>query len=174
MAGDDHPAVSTVRVVRPADDHVVRLRLALATPVDLERVPGAFSSSARWLGEPVTDAEPAPGPGPASQRFLCDLELRAGGSGPTLFRKAALVAFEEPRRAGDGWVVPVEWHAATMAPLFPVFAGHLRITATRIELVGTYAPPGGRLGSILDAALLGAAARGTGRWFLRRLATALA
>jgi hypothetical protein len=123
---------------------------------------------AKWLGER------APDPEPTVRLFLCDLELHTGGSHRALFRKSALVGFGEPKRDGGGWVVPVEWHAATLAPLFPVFAGRLRIRPDRIELDGRYAPPGGKLGYMLDAALLGVAARGTGRWFLRKLASVLA
>jgi hypothetical protein len=41
-------------------------------------------------------------------------------------------------------------------------------------LDGRYAPPAGRIGYMLDTALVGAAARQTGRWFLRELAAALA
>jgi len=61
-----------------------------------------------------------------------------------------------------------------MTALFPVFAGQLRIESGRIELDGRYAPPAGRLGYLLDVALLGAAARQTGRWLLRKLAAELA
>lgn len=91
-----------------------------------------------------------------------------------LFRKAAVVSLGSLRRVGAGWVVPVEWTAATMTPLFPVLVGQLRIGADGIELDGHYAPPGGRLGYLLDVSLLGAAARGTGRWFLGKLAAAVA
>jgi hypothetical protein len=161
--------IPAARAAQPAVELIVRLRIVLPTPVDLDRVPEALGSSeARWLGEPAAD------PGPAVRRFLCDLELHAGGSGPALFRKAALVDFGEPRQDSAGWVVPIEWRAATLAPLFPVFAGHLRIRPDRIVLDGSYAPPGGMLGYALDAALLRVAARETGRWFLRRLASALA
>jgi hypothetical protein len=156
------------------DEHVVPMRLAHAASVDIERVPDAFGPAARWLGERVPESAHQADPGPCRHRFLCDLELHAGGAGPTLFRKAALVCFGEPRRSAKGWTVPLEWRAATLAPLFPVFSGQLRIAADRIELQGGYAPPGGVLGSLLDAALLGVAARGTARWFLRRVAGALA
>jgi hypothetical protein len=61
-----------------------------------------------------------------------------------------------------------------MSALFPVFAGEIRIKPDRIELDGRYAPPAGRLGYLLDVALLGAAARQAGRWFLQELAAELA
>jgi hypothetical protein len=43
----------------------------------------------------------------------------------------------------------------------------------RFELDGRYAPPGGSIGYVLDRALLHIAARGTGRWFLQKVLTAL-
>lgn len=161
--------LDVARPALPTDEYIARLRLDLAAPVDLARVPEAFGSQeARWLGELAPDQEPA------VRRILCDLELRAGGSERALFRKAALVALGEPRRDGGGWVVPLEWRATTMAPLFPVFVGRLRIGPDKIELDGGYAPPGGKLGYLIDAALLGVAARETGRWFLRKVALVLA
>lgn len=148
---------------------IVQLLLVKETVVDLDRVPHVLGSpEARWLGEPT------PSDDSSLRSFLCDLELHAGGSGPALFRKAAVVSFGMPGRDRDGWVVPIEWRAATMTALFPVFAGQLRIESDRIEVDGHYAPPAGRLGYLLDVALVGAAARQTGRWFLRELAVALA
>lgn len=148
---------------------VVGLRLSQEAAIDLARVPEVLGSvDAPWLGEPM------PSHDPGMRRFVCDLVLNAGESGPTIFRKAAIISFGEPRHEDDAWFVAVEWRAATMTALFPVLAGQLRIEANRIELDGHYAPPGGRLGYLLDVAMLGAAARQTGRWFLGKLVTALA
>jgi hypothetical protein len=147
---------------------VVGLRLTHAARVVPERVPQVLGTSGGdWLGEAVPDARPG------QRSFLCDLELQAGGAGPTLFRKAAIVSLAEPECSIDGWVVPIEWRAASLSPLFPVFAGQLLVGPDGLGLDGRYAPPGGRLGYLLDTALLGAAARQTGRWFLRRIAQAL-
>jgi hypothetical protein len=148
---------------------IVRLQLLEETVVDLHRVPQVLGSQeARWLGEAT------PRDDPSLRSFLCDLELHAGGSGRALFRKAAVVSFGMPSRDGERWLVPIEWRAASMTALFPVFAGQLRIEPHRIELDGRYAPPAGSLGYLLDVALVGAAARQTGSWFLRELAAALA
>jgi hypothetical protein len=148
---------------------IARLRLVQEAVVDPDLVPQVIGSpDARWLGEST------PSDDPLFRSFLCDLELHAGGSGLALFRKAAVVSFGEPRRDDGRWLVPIEWRAATMTALFPVFAGQLRVESDRIELDGRYAPPAGRLGYLLDVALLGAAARQTGRWLLRKLAAELA
>jgi hypothetical protein len=147
---------------------VAGLHLVHEAAVDLDRVPEVLGApEAPWLGLP------APHHGPSQRRFLCDLELHAGGSGRALFRKAAVVSLGQPRAEVGGWVVPVEWRAASLSALFPVLVGDLRIRDGRLEIDGRYAPPGGRLGYLLDAALLGAAARQTGRWFLRELASEL-
>ena len=149
--------------------YVARLQLVLAASVDLSRVPEVLGSAdAWWLGERVPDIDAT------MRRFLCDLELHAPGSQRALLRKSAIVGFGEPRLDGDGWVIAVEWRAATLAPLFPVFAGRIRMVPDQIALDGSYAPPSGKLGYMLDSALLHIAARGTGRWFLRKLASALA
>ncbi len=153
----------------PGPDDIVHFRLVTTAHVELERVAAVLGSEdAPWLGER------APSERPDVRRFCCDLELHAGGIEHAIFRKSAIVGFGEPERDDAGWRVPIEWRAATLAPLFPVFAGHLRIRANRIELDGSYAPPGGRVGHALDAALLGIAARATGRWFIQKLGTVLA
>ena len=147
---------------------LVQLNLTLAASVDLERVAPTFGSpEAPWLGERAPD-------GPHGiRRFSCDLELRVSPERRELFRKAAIVGLGEPRHDDDTWIVPIEWFAATFAPLFPVFAGELRLQADRVGLRGSYVPPGAAIGYALDRALMSVAARGTGRWFLRTVASVL-
>lgn len=150
----DPTEVLVVRMTRPA-----RVDLARA-----ETVLGP--QAARWLGEPAGEE--------AGRRdFVCDLELRVGPEGRCLFRRSAIVGLGQPRRFDDGWMVPVEWRAASLTPLFPVFAGTLRLRTNRLALEGYYAPPLGAVGCVLDRVLLGIAARGTGRWFLANLEAAL-
>ena len=159
----------TTALSGPAPDEIIHFRLETPTPVELGRVAAVLGSEdALWLGDR------APSERPNVRRFYCDLELHAGGVERAIFRKSAIVGFGEPKHDDAGWLVPIEWHAATLAPLFPVFAGHLRVRADRIELDGSYAPPGGKVGHALDAALLGIAARATARWFVHKLGAALA
>jgi hypothetical protein len=147
---------------------LVQLNLTLAASVDLERVAATFGSpEALWLGERAPD-----GP-PAIRRFSCDLELRVSPERRALFRKAAIVGLGEPRDDGDAWIVPIEWFAATFTPMFPVFVGELRLQTGRVGLRGSYVPPGATIGYVLDRALLGVAARGTGLWFLRKVSSVL-
>ena len=160
---------STTALSGPAPDEIVHFRLETPTRVELGRVAAVLGSEdAPWLGDR------APSERANVRRFYCDLELHASGVERAIFRKSALVGFGEPKHDDAGWLVPIEWHAATLAPLFPVFAGHLRVRADRIELDGSYAPPGGKVGNALDAALLGIAARATARWFVHKLGAALA
>ena len=168
----DSPATmngATTASARPRGvELVVRLRSRHEAAIAIDRVPTIFGpSSPAWLGEEIPDAREG------VRTFSCDLELQAGGSGPSLFRKAAVVSIGEPVPTQAGWVVPIEWRAASMSALVPVFTGQLEIEPEGAELDGRYAPPGGRLGHVLDVTLLGAAARQTGRWFLRQVAAAL-
>ncbi len=148
---------------------VVALRVDIPAIVDLDRVPAVFGAAAEdWLGEP-TGRDAA-----GFDNYLCDLELRVSPERRTAFRKSAIVSVGVPRRVGHGWMVAIEWRAATLAPLFPVFAGRLEIGADEIALDGHYAPPFGLVGYVIDRGVLGIVGRGTARWFLAKAAAALA
>ena len=150
--------------------HVTPLRLVQQAAVDLDSVLPLFGDRATsWLGTPVGTARPG------SQRFLTDLTLPIRDRVPSLvFRKAAFVDVGEIKRTADGCEIEIGWQSSSLAPLFPVFAGHLTLTASEVRLEGYYAPPGGELGAALDKAFLGIAARGTARWFLERTTEAIA
>jgi hypothetical protein len=150
--------------------HVTPLRLVQPTVVDLDRVLQLFGDQATsWLGTPVGTAPPG------SHRFLTDLTLPIRGHAPSLvFRKAAFVDLGQIKRTADACEIEIGWQSSSLAPLFPVFAGHLTLTASEVRLEGYYAPPGGELGAALDRAFLGIAARGTARWFLERTTEAIA
>jgi hypothetical protein len=151
-----------------AASDVAHLAVARLATVDLARVSVVFGDGAAdWLGA-LDGLDPS-----GLRRFLCDLELPVSPDGRGLFRKAAVVSLGLPVSDGDRWRVPLEWRAATLAPLFPVFSGELSVAAGEVALAGSYAPPLGVVGQVLDRALLSIAARGTARWFLARLAAAL-
>ena len=144
--------------------HVTPLRLVQRVSVDLARALPLFGDQATaWLGTPVGAARPG------SRRYLTDLSLPIREHAPSLvFRKAAYLDLGEVRRTGDGWEIEIGWQSSSLAPLFPVFAGHLTLTPREVRLEGFYAPPGGEIGAALDKVFLGIAARGTARWFLAR------
>lgn len=147
-----------------------RLELSLPAPVPRD-VALAILGPERdaWLGERASGEAP-----PGMTRYALDLQLPVGDrGGPVTFRKAAYVDVGEAREAGGGVAVEISWRAATMAPLFPVFSGHLSWAEGQLHLAGAYAPPGGAVGLLADRLLLNVAARATGRWLLGRILEAM-
>jgi len=151
-----------------ASTAVIKLQLRLAAQIRTDRVPAVLGgATADWLGEglPADDS--------GCRRFSCDLQLRVAPERHAWFRKSAIVSLGDPRLDTDEWVVPIEWRAASLAPLFPVLVGVLRLTAEYLEIDGYYAPPFGVLGYLGDRLILGVAARGTAHWFLEAVARSL-
>jgi hypothetical protein len=148
--------------------HVTPLKLVQRASLTLDVCPPAALLDPSWLGTPVAS------PTADRRRYLTDLSLPVRDHSPQLtFRKAAYVDMGEARATADGCELEIGWQSSSLAPLFPVFAGRLRVTPTEITLEGFYAPPGGEFGAVLDRAFLNIAARGTARWFLERAAEAL-
>lgn len=146
---------------------VVRLEIRIPARIDLGRVPAVVGApEAPWLGERLPDDERA------ERRFACDLELGVGTDRRVAFRKSAIVSLGTPTHVDGGWQVPIEWRAASLAPLFPVYVGTLVLQPERVALLGYYAPPFGDLGVALDRVALGLGARRVARWFLRHVVTA--
>jgi len=149
------------------DSATVPLRVARAVQIDLRCVLAALDDPS-WLGRPID----LPLGHPERRRILTDLELPIlDGSGTGSVRKSALVDLGPAQRVDGSVVVDVAWRSASLAPLFPVFAGRLQVSATRLALDGRYAPPFGKLGLLIDGALLHLVARRTAQAFLGRLAT---
>jgi hypothetical protein len=150
-------------------NHVTPLQLVQPAAVDLAHAEALFGRVMDWLGTPV------PGALPGHRRYLTDLSLPIRDHAPSLvFKKAAYVDVGELRCRDGACEIEIGWQSSSLAPLFPVFAGHLTVTPTELRLEGYYAPPGGELGAVLDKAFLGIAARGTARWFLERTAEQVA
>lgn len=144
----------------------VHLRLARSAVIPL-RDALALLAVPDWLGTPHGEQD-------GLRRYQTDLALPLRAGRPrTIFRKAAYVDLGAPQPFGGGWRVAIGWRSATMAPLFPVFAGRLDVRADGLVLEGWYAPPGGEAGRIIDRALLNVAARGTARWFLEHVSSVL-
>lgn len=144
----------------------VRLDVTLSTVVSLDAALDALRD-VTWLGRSVD----APGGHAEIRRIATDLELPIrDGSAPGPVRKAAFIDIEHPRNTEREITVPVSWRSATLAPLFPIFVGELRVSATGLSLRGSYLPPFGRLGLVIDATLLHFVARRTAQAFLARFA----
>lgn len=149
--------------------HATPLRLVQPATIDLRRaLPILVDHAPEWLGTPMPSSRPG------SRRYLTDLSLPIREHAPSLtFKKAAYVDLGAVRSGKDLCDIEIEWRSASLAPLFPVFAGHLTLTPTELRLEGYYAPPAGDFGAVLDRAFLNIAARGTARWFLGRAAEVL-
>ena len=106
-----------------------------------------------------------------TRRYLVDLRLRLGTdhAGLVTFRKAAYVDLGPVIEREGAVSAEISWQAAGAAPLFPVFAGELRVDAEEDSIQGLYAPPGGVVGRLADRTLLHIAATGTARWLLSEL-----
>jgi hypothetical protein len=141
------PAASSQPVTVP-------LRVRQLGAIDLDRAILALSDLS-WLGEPSnesTDGRPAD---PHARRIVSDLLLPIlDGSSTGPVRKAAFIDLGRARPISDQVFVEIAWRSASFAPLFPVFAGQLSISTTDIVLEGRYAPPFGKLGLLLEQALL--------------------
>ncbi len=146
----------------------VPLRVRRPGTIDLDRAILALSDLS-WLGRP-TDG---PRDRPQLRHVATDLDLPIlDGSSTGPVRKAAFIDLGPARQVGDLVLVEIAWRSATFAPLFPVFAGQLSVSANDIVLDGRYAPPVGRLGLLLDQALLHLVARRTAGALVARLAMA--
>ena len=150
-------------------DDVSTLRAHRAGPIDLEAFAALFADAA-WLGQGVE----LEGLEADRRRYLTDLVLPLPPDGRLLsLRKAAFVDIGPCLTADEGVDVEIAWRSASLAPMFPVFAGVLRARANGLSIEGHYAPPGGVLGRTADRMLLHTAARGTARWLLGHVAAEL-
>jgi hypothetical protein len=156
--------VAARSVITQPEEGLSRLVVRHAHHVAPSALAVAMARADVWLGPEV------PGPASGHRRLLADLRLRVSDN-PSLvtFRKAAYVDIGPVGDLYNGWEAAIEWRAATLAPLFPVFSGSITARTDELTLSGWYAPPGGTLGQLADRALLHLAATGTARWLLRAL-----
>jgi hypothetical protein len=152
----------------PAASELMTVPLRVRRPgtIDLNRAILAVGDLS-WLGRPMD----GPPERPQLRRVAADLDLPIlDGSSTRPVRKAAFIDLGPARQVGDLVLVEIAWRSASFAPLFPVFAGQLTISANDIVLDGRYAPPLGKLGVLLDEALLYLVARRTAGALVARLA----
>jgi hypothetical protein len=107
-------------------------------------------------------------------------ELRARvGPGSGAIAKEVHLAIGTPEIHRSGLIYPVRWSAVGSENLFPrltadLVVSHVGHARTRITLEGTYQPPLGPLGKVMDRALLRHVAESTIRAWTERLAESLA
>lgn len=103
--------------------------------------------------------------------------LRTGAAGMS---KQVSVHTLEPTYGPERVSIPIRWVATGVTgELFPSLDGNLELRATadggtEIALVGSYRPPFGRAGEVLDQLLMRRVARGTVQSFVGMLARAVA
>lgn len=149
--------------VKISDDDVA-LRIVHNTTIDVDRARRALDDPS-WLGTAVGDVR-----GDGWRRIATDLELPVlDGSGPAV-RKSAIVDLGDIHALRVGFSVPIAWSSASFTPLFPWFAGQLEIRPTGLVLTGRYAPPFGRIGVLIDRALLHFVATRSGNALLATIA----
>jgi hypothetical protein len=100
------------------------------------------------------------------------------GDAPAL-SKLVRVRVLEPVRHGETMTAPLRWEATGAAgDLFPVLDADLVLTrdgdeGSRLRLIGSYRPPLGRAGAVLDKAIMGRIAAATIRSLLNSIALML-
>ena len=83
-------------------------------------------------------------------------------------KSASAFLVGEPEHKGDWTNVPITWKATFPEKLFPILSGRLELTPvekklTRLTLSGMYEPPLGRLGGLIDDAVMHSVAEATVR-----------
>lgn len=106
-----------------------------------------------------------------------ELRTRIHPSFPALTKEVEVVV-EQARRRGGATIIPITWKATGIGSLFPVLEADLVVEAigadlSQITLQGSYRPPLGALGRLLDSALLHRFAEACVKDFLNRLAEAV-
>ncbi len=157
----------------PADAHPHAPTVSIADSVHVELPAQAVAARLRagssWL---TRNAE------------VCDEEdarIRLGPGGPGgrgWLGKTVAVHLGEPAASGEDLVLALVWEATGPLGLFPRFEGRLQLAAIdpercELTLYGTYRPPLGRAGRVLDETLLTGVARAALRSFLRQTARVL-
>jgi hypothetical protein len=106
-----------------------------------------------------------------------ELRARIHPSFPALTKEVEVVVGQIWHR-GEAATIPIIWKATGVGALFPVLEADLVIepigeNLTQITLRGSYRPPLGAIGRLLDAALLHRLAEACVKDFLNRLAGAV-
>ncbi len=100
-------------------------------------------------------------------------------AGPAWLHTQVLVQSLRPVAKGDATVVPLRWVATgQLTSLLPVFDAGIELNAagddtSRLALRGNYRPPLGKVGALIDTAILHTVAQATADAFLTRVDAAL-
>ena len=105
-----------------------------------------------------------------------EVGLRVAG---VSIHKRVTVELGEPEKKGEWTNVPISWKATFPERLFPVLVGRLELVpvekkVTRLTVSGMYEPPLGRLGALIDDAIMHSVAEATVREVTEAIAQQLA
>jgi hypothetical protein len=105
-------------------------------------------------------------------------ELRARVGPTSSVAKSVTLHLGKPEIHRRGVVYPIQWTAVGGASIFPelradLVLSQMGVAQTTLTIDGTYDPPLGAVGRILDRAILGRVAEATVRNWLDRLAGAV-
>jgi hypothetical protein len=140
-------------------------------PMSVEKARNAMDRSLADAGL-VTESRRAFDDGMA---FLMEVGPRGGHR----MTKQVGVRTLASRDVGSTVVVPLRWEATgASGRLFPMLDANIGLTeaglvTTVLSVIGTYSPPLGRFGAILDRSVMKKVAAGTARTLLREIATEL-
>ena len=104
-----------------------------------------------------------------------DLGFRVAG---VSLHKRVIVDLGEPEKKGEWTNVPITWKATFPQQLFPVLVGRLELVPvekelTRLTISGMYEPPLGRLGTLINEAIMHTVAEATVKEVTESIATQL-
>jgi hypothetical protein len=113
------------------------------------------------------------GLGAAAYRRGEELRSRVGPGG--LLAKEIVIGLGPPSMSRRGVVIPLRWRATGAETLFPSLEGELIVkpagpTSSVLQLLATYRPPLGPLGTFVDRMLLARVARATVADWVERIA----
>lgn len=109
------------------------------------------------------------------EALLSEVGVRATGERS---EPRAEVRFGEPLRLPAKTILPMKWKPSSAWPLFPELDADLEVASlgpsrTQLSINARYTPPLGRLGSVIDRALLHRVAEATVKDFVDRVGAAL-
>lgn len=105
-----------------------------------------------------------------------EVGLRVAG---VSIHKRVIVELGEPEKKGEWTNVPISWKATFPEQLFPVLFGRVELVPvekelTRLTVSGMYEPPLGRLGALIDDAIMHSVAEATVKEVTESIANQLA
>jgi hypothetical protein len=160
--------VSEAASVAEAASMLIRYFGEIATPFEVVEN-AMLAAPETWMPGLVRDTE--------REREALLLEVGVGDeSGHS--RRPSEIRFGEALRLPAKTILPMRWRPSSAWPLFPEFEADLEVASlgpsrTQLSVNARYTPPLGRLGSVIDRALLHRVAEATVKDFVDRVSAEL-